>query len=346
MRPVLKLAFAALGLCSVAVPVQAEDLNFSSWGGSYQDAIRKAWLEPFGKSTGVKIVEDTNPEVAKIKAMIDTNTVEWDVVTENGVRLARGISLGLFEPVGKMVDVSHVIAGARNDYGVPSEIFSTNLAFSTKAFPDGKPQPKSFKDFWDVEKFPGKRTMQDDPSAMLEAALLADGVPLDKVYSVLSTKEGLDRAFAMVAKIKPHITIFWHNGAQPVQLLGSGEVVMAIGWNGRFQSGIDDGLPIRMSWDQIIANIGYFTIPKKAPHKDTALKFLSYMVGGEPQSRFSNYVAYGPVTEDAWPFIDDKRKERLPSTPERIKNALFVDYAWWGQNADKLTERYTQLLQQ
>lgn len=337
---------AALGAAVIVMSgaAHAAELNFASWGGAYQDAIREAWLKPFAKETGIKVIEDTEPQVAKIRAMIDTKTVAWDVVTENSARLTRGIKLGVFEKITPdMVDQKHVIPGARNDYGVPSEIFSTLVGYSTKAFPTGKPHPVTFADFWDVAKFPGKRTLQDEPSTVIEAALIADGVAPADVYKVLSTPAGVDRAMKQIEKIKPYVTMWWKNGAEPVNALASGEVVMALGWNGRFQAGIDAGLPIQMGWGDAVAQVGYFALVKGAPNRDSAIKLLNYMITAKSQAEFSKYIAYGPTTQEALALIDDARKQRLPSTPDRLKSTLFIDSGFWDKNGPALTERYNQV---
>jgi putative spermidine/putrescine transport system substrate-binding protein len=344
-RSLLLAAVAAAGML-IASTSHAEEFVFSSWGGTYQEAITKAWIDPFHEKTRIDVVQDTNPEIAKIKGMVDTNTVSWDVVTGGGDALSRGKAEGLFEEITpEMVNQDHVLAEARHPYGVPSEIFSTVIGFSTEQFPDSGPQPQTFADFWDVAKFPGKRAMPDSPSEVLEIALLADGVPADQVYAVLDTPEGVKRAFDKIAEIKPHVSVWWSSGAQPVQALGSGEVTMAIGWNGRFQGGIDEKLPIKMTWGQSVAQVGYFMIVKNAPNKDAAVKFLNYVVSPEAQAEFSKYVAYGPITESAMALIDDERKARLPSTPDRLKGALFLNTAWWGEHATAMTEKYTALLQ-
>ena len=340
------LSTAVLSGGLLAASVQAEELVFTSWGGAYQEAIRKAWLEPFSQETGIEIIEDTSPETAKVRAMVETGTVSWDVVTGGGATLMRGVKLDLFEEItDEMVDQSAVVAEARMPYGVPSEIFSTVFAFSTEAFPDSGPQPQTWADFWDVEKFPGKRTIYNRPATVMEAALLADGVAKDEIYQVLSTPEGLDRALAKIEAIKPHVAVWWSSGAQPVQALGSGEAVLALGWNGRFQAGIDEGLPIKMGWDGAIAQLGFFMIVKGAPNKEQAVKFLNYIVQPEVQARFSQYVAYGPVTPDSWQYIDAERAARLPSTPERLEKSVFLDINWWAENEAGIAEKYTELLQ-
>jgi putative spermidine/putrescine transport system substrate-binding protein len=339
----IALATALLSLSGVA---HAEELVFASWGGAYQDAIRKAWIEPFTKETKITVTEDTGPDAAKIKAMVDTKSVSWDVVTAGGSGLMLGVKQGLFERITpEMVDQSAVLPGARNDYGVPSEIFSTLIGYSTKAFPAGKPHPETFADFWDTKKFPGKRSLPDKPATVLEAALLADGVAPGDIYSTLSTPAGLDRALAKIRALKPDVAVWWTSGAQPVQAVGSGDAVMALGWNGRFQVGMDEGLPIAMAWGQSVPQVGYFMIVKGAPNKDAAVKFLRFMSTAPAQSRFSQYVAYGPTRLDALPLVDAKLQDRLPSTAERLKNGLFMDIGWWATHGQEATEKYTAMMQ-
>lgn len=345
MKTVRVLALAA-SIAALPAAAEAEEFVFSSWGGAYQDAIRKAWIEPFTKETKITVTEDTSPELAKVKAMVDTKSVSWDVVTAGGSGLMLGAKLDLYEKITpEMVDQSKVFPGARSDFGVPSEIFSTLIGYSTKAFPPSGQHPVSFADFWDVQKFPGKRSLPNNPATVLEAALLADGVKADDVYATLSTPAGMERALTKVRALRPNVAMWWSSGAQPVQAVGSGDAVMALGWNGRFQAGMDEGLPIAMAWEQSIPQVGYFMIVKGAPNKDAAVKFLRFIETPEAQSRFSQYVAYGPTRPDALPLIDPKRLERLPSTADRLKNALFLDAKWWSEHGQEANEKYTAVMQ-
>jgi spermidine/putrescine-binding protein len=106
------------------------------------------------------------------------------------------------------------------------------LGYSKEAFPDGK-QPKSWVEFWDVAKFPGARMLEDMAAGTpnLEFALIADGVPMDKVYPI-----DIDRAFKLLSRIKPHIKKFWDTGALSAQMLADKEIVLGSIWNGRLQA--------------------------------------------------------------------------------------------------------------
>lgn len=344
MKKTITAILAASALVSMPLKAASEEMVFASWGGSYQEAIRKAWMTPFTAETGITIVEDTEPEIARIRGMVDTGAVEWDVVTGGSSTVSQGVAHGLFEKItDDMVDQSAVLPEARTDFGVPTEIFSTVIGYSKDAFPEGGPQ--TFADFWDVEKFPGKRTLPQKPATVIEAALLADGVAREDVYATLSTEEGLQRALDKVAELKPHVQMWWSSGAQPVQALGAGEVVMALGWNGRFQTGMDEGLNIDMAWGDSIAQVGYFMLIKDAPNRDAALKFLNFIAKPAQQAEFSKYVAYGPTTPEALPLIEAERLARLPSTEERLANAIFSNMDFWAEHSISVTEKYNQMMQ-
>jgi putative spermidine/putrescine transport system substrate-binding protein len=323
---------------------QQRELVFASWGGAYQEGIRKAWLEPWARRRGVRVREDTNPELARIRAMVDTNTVTWDVITGGGTTLMQGIQANLFERIPDgAVNLSHVYPEARNPYGVPSEIFSTNFAYATQAFRN-RQAPATWADFFDPQRFPGRRTIYNRPQTVLEAALIGDGVAPDQVYATLDTPQGKDRAFAVLARVKPHVAQWWSSGAQPVQLLASGEVTMALGWNGRFQSGIDDGVALRQVFTGQVAQLGFFMIPRGARNKEVALDFLNHMVSVEAQAEFHKYIAYGPVTQQAYDRIPRDKWASLPGSPE-ARIGLFLNLEWWARNATAMTERYQAFIQ-
>lgn len=318
-----------------------DEMVFVSWGGTYQNIIRRAWIRPFSRKNDIYILEETDPNTAKVKTMVESGRVTWDVITDGQMGVIRAAKAGLIEEITPaMVNQDHVYPQMRSTHGVPSEVFSTIFSYSTEEFPDGEPQPNRWADFFDVEKFPGRRALRSSPDTMLEAALMADGVPFDQVSDTLKTEEGLNRAFEKIEQIRPHVALWYNAGGQPVQALGSGEVVMATGWNGRFQTGIDRGMPFKIVWNGAIAELGYFMIVKGAPNKDAAVKFLNHIVSPAAQSEFYKHGAYGPVTPAAWNIIPENAWESLPSSPDKLEKSIFLDAQWWIENDVALRERY------
>ena len=217
------LVTSALVLLFAGLPAAADDsVTVVSWGGSYAEACKKAVLDPFTAETSVEVrLESYNGGLAQIRAQVETGNVHWDVVDLEFADLARGCDEGLFE----VIDLDELPPAAdgtpaRDDYneGTYSEcggggiFYSTVYAYNNESFSGDR--PTTIEDFFDLEKFPGRRGMRRTAGANLEFALVADGVPTDEVYSVLETPEGVDRAFRKLDTIKDQI-VWWEAGAQP-----------------------------------------------------------------------------------------------------------------------------------
>src|SRR4051812_44802683 len=95
------------------------------------------------------------------------------------------------------------------------------LNYSTKAFQAGQ-GPQGWADFWDPGKFPGPRGMFNGAPQSLEFALIADGVPKDKLYPL-----DIPRAFKSLDRLKPVVKVWWPNVTQAGVLFKSGEIVMS-----------------------------------------------------------------------------------------------------------------------
>ena len=68
---------------SLAAPAFADgEVVFSSWGGSFQDALRSAMLDPAAKKLGITIKEDTTNGIADVRAQITAGAVAWDITEQ------------------------------------------------------------------------------------------------------------------------------------------------------------------------------------------------------------------------------------------------------------------------
>ena len=194
--------------------------------------------------------------------------------------------------------MSTFLPGLAGEYCVGGDVFSTVLAWNTKTYGDKGPQ--SWADFWDVKKFPGKRSYRKGVAGALEPALMADGVPPDKVYEVLSQPGGIERAIKKIKELKPHIAVWWSSGAQHAQLMKDGEVDMITGWNGRFDVVAKDGGKVAYTFNQALLDYDCYAIPKGAPNKAAAMKFLAEISKPQYQAEFTKYITYGPTNKKAY----------------------------------------------
>ena len=72
---------------------------FTSWGGTTQEAQKKAWVDPFATASGVTVKEDGPTDYGKLKAMVESGNVDWDVVDVEGDFAVAAAKAGLLEPI-------------------------------------------------------------------------------------------------------------------------------------------------------------------------------------------------------------------------------------------------------
>ncbi|MCQ4348949.1 ABC transporter substrate-binding protein [Pseudomonas stutzeri] len=337
MATTLKFAALTLGL-SCAAQVMAADLTAISFGGANKQAQVKAFYEPFEKATGHKIIAgEYNGEMAKVKAMVDTKSVTWNLVEVESPELARGCDEGLFEELdpAQFGAADDYIDGAIQPCGVGFFVWSTVMAYNADKL---KTAPTGWADFWDVAKFPGKRGLRKGAKYTLEFALMADGVAPKDVYQVLATDEGVDRAFRKLDELKPHIQ-WWEAGAQPPQYLASGDVVMSSAYNGRIAA-VQGESNLQVVWDGGIYDFDAWAIPKGAKNQEAARQFIAFAVQPEQQKAYAENIAYGPANKKAIDLLPAERLELMPTTPQNIANQVAIDVTFWADYGEQLEQRF------
>jgi len=355
----LKTALMATALTSAAYAAQAQEVTVMSWGGAYTKSQVEAYHKPFTAETGIRVnsVDADNP-ATPIKAQVEAGNVSIDVADVEFSDAVRLCDEGLLEPLDLSMlpaapdgtpATEDFIEGALQDCAVASIVWSTVYAYNSSNV-DGT--PTTIADFFDTEKFPGKRGVRKSAKATLEMALMADGVPAGEVYEVLETDEGIDRAFAVLDTIKDDI-VWWEAGAQPPQLLADGEVVMSTAYNGRiFNAAVAEGQPLEIVWDGQIIDFDLFVVPKGAPNKDAAMQFIAFSTDTQRLADQASWISYGPARmssgELVGTFMDGETEmaTHMPTAEANMGNALVNNFEFWVDMDAELNERFNSWLAQ
>ncbi|MFT4002238.1 MAG: ABC transporter substrate-binding protein [Rhizobium sp.] len=341
-RAALALPVLALGLSAMAgIAAAEESIVVVGQGGSYQEAQRKAFFEPFTKASGIRIIEQSPPDYGKFQAMVESGNVEWDVVDVGQGFVLRGAKRNLLEPIdyaANGIAKDDFSADLVTGYSVPSIVWSTTLNYNTDLV---KPESaaKGWAQFWDVKQFPGERTLPKDPVNLLEIALLADGVEPSKLYPL-----DVDRAFRSLDKIKPYIQVWWETAGKAEQLLVDGEVAYSAAGQARIQKARRDGAHVAVDWEQGTQTSQSWVIPRGSKHREAALKFIAFVSSPERQAELAKYIDYGPSNRKAFEFIPAGTE--LPTSPNLQNKQVLTDPAWWAQNYDAVNERFRKWLLQ
>lgn len=341
------MAVAALGLAACGGDEagaegggggDAGTVTFVAWGGSGQEAATEGWLEPFQEETGIKVVQDSPNDYAKLQQMVESGNVIWDVAQS-------GSDIGVVDdPNGILTEIDCAVVPCDQltglfgpeKYGVPALVFSVVLGYNTEAFDEA---PTSWADFFDTEGFPGKRAIYAKDASgglqgLLDLALIQDGVAIDDLYPL-----DVDRALDKLATIKDDL-IFYNDFAECTNLLATGEAVMANCYNGRIDLAKKEGQPVDLVWSNQVQYADYMVVPKGAPNEENAMKLIAYMTDKETSGQLGNFIAYGSPNPEV--EADPEVADTLPTSNELDGNdaPIRIDDAWWTENLEEVNQKW------
>ena len=330
-----------LAATALAAPAAAETLTIASWGGAFQEAQRNIFFLPFAEEAGIDLLEDEFiGGIGVLRAQVMAGSPTWNVVQVEAEELTLGCEEGLFVPIDyDLLEFApeDLIEGAATECGVGTIVWSKVLGYDGGRLESG---PTSWSDFWDTEAFPGTRALRRGAQYNLEFALMADGVAPGDVYEVLRTPEGVDRAFAKLDELRD-VLLWWEAGAQPLQMLAAGEVVLTSVYNGRVTgSNRAEGTDFRVVWPGSIYAIDSWVILEGTPNVETAHAFVNFASDPGRMARIPETIAYGTTVRAAADLVAEEFQADLPTTPGNIEEAIEFDTDFWVENVESLTERF------
>lgn len=336
------LTMAALA-CGTTV-AQADTLSVVTFGGAYEAAVKQAYFTPFTEKTKHDFTfQSYSGGLAKLQAMVQAKNVTWDIVDLEASDAMRACEEGLLQRFDRKLlgDTQDFLPGTISDCAVASMVWSTVYAYDASKLSG---MPTSINDFFDTQKFPGKRGLRKSAKGTLEWALMADGVTKEEVYKMLSTKAGVDRAFKKLDTIKSSI-VWWDSGAQAPQLLADGAVSMVAAYNGRILDAVkQDGKPFKIVWDAQLYDVEWWGVPAGAKNSKLAAEFIAFASQPQRYADLTKYIPYAPPRKNAIPLIDAERLNDLPTAPANFNNALQIDVSFWADKGDSLGKQFQSWL--
>ena len=351
------VAAAAVGTVAAAAASSTDAyraITVVSWGGPYERSQRKAYFEPFTKATGIRIdIERYDGGLEELRRQVNGGDVDWDLVDMTMADNRAACRQGLLEPIdhsrlhpapdgtpasGDFID------GALTECGVAQIVYAMVAAYNRDAFPGER--PARIADIFDLRRFPGTRALQRSPEANLEWALRSYGVPREELYQLLSTDRGLRLAFERLDRIRDHV-VWWTSTDQPVEMLISGEAVLASEYNGRlFEVAAIQGHPIEIIWDGQVYELGTWGIPRGTRRRDEVHEFIRFATGTHPLAEQARYIAYGPARRSSMKLVSTHAetgvdmRPHLPTNPVNFRTAILKDTEWYASLYDRIKARF------
>jgi putative spermidine/putrescine transport system substrate-binding protein len=303
------------------------ELVVVNWGGDSIPAYTSAFGAPFEKANGMHVAMDgTGPLPAKIRAMVQSGKVVWDLIDFDASKAIVLDAESLLQPIDySIVDKNKVYPGMAYKAGVAFYIYSSVLTYDNAKFPDKK--PNSWKDFWDVKGFPGQRALRKTPEGGVEACMMAAGRSPDKVYPI-----DIDLAVGKLKELKSNL-ITWNTGSQSQDVLRNGEVTMVQAWHSRSATLYKESKgKFTWTWNEGLMNVDVWSVPKNNPAgTENAMRLIAFTQDPQRQIELLRILGNGPVNPAAASIVPDDIKKYDPSQPEHRKVQAILDPNWWNE---------------
>lgn len=352
---------AGTALAMFSSTALAEDMTIVSWGGAYSSSQNNAYHKPYmAENPGINIINDESSAeaVAKLRAMNEAGNVTWDLVDVVAADAMRLCDEGLALEINHDEALAAAPDGtkASEDFGelivsdcfIPQIVYSTTFGYRSDIAEWNGKEPDNICDVFDLETFPGKRSLEKRPINNMEWALLCDGVAKDDVYSTLETDEGINQALAKLDTIKDNV-VWWSAGAETPQLLADKEVVIGSTYNGRLFALIEEQKqPVKMLWDAQVFDLDGWIVPAGLPddRKDVVMKYLHFATDTQRLADQAKYISYGPARKSSAPLVGKHETlgidmaPHMPTDPNNAKNTFLYNYEWWADYRDDVDAKF------
>jgi putative spermidine/putrescine transport system substrate-binding protein len=332
---------ASMTACSAAGPGGGaeRDLTLVTWGGTTADGFKSVYADPFTKETGIPTKMVSPVDYGKYTAQLQSGNVTWDWVDIEGwyslqhkddwAKIDRNV---VNYDDADVISLPGKTAGGI-DWGIPSPSYSFAIAYRT----DQTAHPKTWAEFFNPAAIPGKRAIYNSPYGMLEVALLADGVPMDKLYPL-----DVDRALRKLDSVRSDL-VFWNSGAELQQILTSGSAPFAYAWNNRVAALMKDKQPVAIEWNQNLQDGGQYSVAKSSPMVEQTMKLFNFMMDPGRQAQIAESTGYSPVLKSAFKDIPAQDQPQFNVFPANLDSAVgAINQQWWAENYEMANKKWTE----
>ena len=337
----------ALAVSSVVGNAQAEgELFFYNW----VDYTPPELIKKFEEETGIKVTLDTYDSNETLLAKLKSGATGYDVVVPS----QNFVTILIEEGMAEEVDVASLSNYGNVDdrwkkpkwdpeqkYTAPWQMGSTSFAINMAEY-DG--EGNSLEEFFNPsEQVSGRLQVFRTPDEVIPLALMLLGLP-----QCNENPADMKKVQELLLQQKEHVKTY-NSETMPTNL-ASGEVIMASNWDGyTMKTRLDNNMDKLKYVHPKEGIIGWFdsmVIPKGAPNKENAIKFMNFMMDAQNGAELSNFNRYAsPLAPDV---VAEHLDPTLSTAPEiNIDPAVPVHFSeTCSAKSIKLYDRvWTKLLQ-
>jgi spermidine/putrescine transport system substrate-binding protein len=266
---------------------------------NYASYIAPEAIAQFEKENNLKIQYDTFENSDALYAKLKQGNPGYDVIFPADYMVRIMASENLLEPLdaAKVTNKNNLDSkwlnqtfDPGNKYSLPYQWGTMGIGYNIKAT---QGEINSWGAMFDP-KYTGKIAWQDDARYTFAAVLMYLGFDPNTTNS-----EEINKARDLLIKNKNIIAAFVPDTGQT--LLDQGEVNLTMEWSGDIFQVMKENLNLRYAIPKegTIVFSDNMAIPKGAPHKELAEKFINFILQPEVGATISNFTHYGSPNKAA-----------------------------------------------
>jgi putative spermidine/putrescine transport system substrate-binding protein len=329
---------AWLSACGGGEEAGGKTVTMVSFGGTYNDNLNVAVLRPFTSETGINVKLGANTSLAGVKSQVRSGNILWDIAELTGAEYELAVKDDLLEPLDfDVIKTANVPAFAKKDFGIKYALFLFVMAWDERQI---KTPPETWEQFLDPGRYPQKRSLYEviGDGSLLEAGLIADGVPMDRLYPL-----DVDRALKSLERLPADMVIFHSTNQEPVQQLIAGEVGLSTAFNGRITIARNEGAKLNFTPNQGGVSGDYLVVPKGARNKEGAFRLINFIVNdADSAANFSKLTNYALANKASLKKLPKGVASKLPTSPTLEGKVFEKDDAWWAANLEKTEQVFKE----
>ncbi|MFN2452389.1 MAG: extracellular solute-binding protein [Candidatus Dormibacteria bacterium] len=339
--PAASSGAASSGALTHHLPVTSSEVIWTDLGGAIRKARQAAYFDPFTKEYGIPVTFAAGFSQAKFLAGTKAGTPPTDSFDATARFVISLTDKGLAQKLPSSVNRSTAVTPAKyRDYCGGGYAYSLGMTYKQNAFSGS--QPKHWKDFFNLAKYPGRRALpkySGSEQYAVMVALLADGVAKDKLFPL-----DIDRAIAKLHSIKDSI-LFFDSFGQANQFVTQGAASIVMDTNARVHALNAEGANLTYVYDEaLLFSWSGFPVPVGAPHADAMFALIDLMDRPDRQAVFCKQLPYGPTNPAAFADIDDATKKILPNSPQNLPKAVLDNPVAAAKQAEELSSKFMAFL--
>lgn len=335
LSAMIGVSVAAGSLGGRAQAQGAAQFTIANYGGDATTFMQEAFGAPFTAENGVEVVFDgSGPLVGRMRKMVDDRAVIWDLA-DTAPFYGPQLGANYLEEIDySIVDREKLFEWNRDTYTVGDYVYSFVLAYDTTKF---ETAPSSWKDFFDREKFPGKRGMYKWFEGQPEVFMLAMGAKPEELYPL-----DMDLVARMIRDMGDDL-VLWDTGGLSQQLFLDGDIVMGNIWNTRARQ-LERDTKGRVSWtyNQQIIQPGTWSIPKGAKNVEAAQRFIAASQDPARQIKLLDLMGSGPANPAALALLTQEQHRVNPTS--HMEGAILTDPVYYAKNQAELLDEWLSMV--